>query len=95
MWLHRTGTVSSLKPLNHIIDTEMIQKAEEKIFFLVEAESFVNEIKQWKSEKKMFPESSSTSQSDPFLNNRGILHVGERLRKLNLTEEENHPVNFP
>ena len=93
MWLHRTGTVSSLKPLNHIIDIEMIQKAEEKIFFLVEAESFVNEIKQWKS-KKMFPESSSTSQSDPFLNNRGILHVGERLRKLNLTEE-NHPVNFP
>ena len=40
----------------------------------------------------MVPESSGSSQLDPFLNNRGILRVGGRLRKSNLTEEENHLV---
>ena len=39
----------------------------------------------------MVPESSSISLLDPFLDNRGILHVGGRLTKLNLIEEENHP----
>ena len=73
----------------------MIQKAQEKIFFLVQAESFANEIKQLKSEKKMVPESSSICQLDPFLDNRGILWVGGRLRKPNLTGEENHPVILP
>lgn len=43
----------------------------------------------------MFLESSSISQLEPYLHNRGILWVGERLRKSNLTEEENHPVILP
>ena len=43
----------------------------------------------------MVPESSGISQLDPFLNNRGILWVGGRLRKSNLTEEENHLVILP
>ena len=73
----------------------MIQKAQEKIFFLVQAESFANEIKQLKSEKKMVPESSSNSQLDQFLDNRGILQVGGNLRKSNLAGEENHPVILP
>ena len=73
----------------------MIHKAQEKIFLLVQAESFANKIKQLKSEKKMVPESSGISHLDPFLDNRGILRVGWRLRKSNLTEEENHPVILP
>ena len=95
IWLNKIGKVSSLNQLNYSIDTEMIQKAQEKIFLLVQAESFANEIKQLKSEKKMVPESSGISQLDPFLNNRGILRVGGRLRKSNLTEEENHLVILP
>ena len=43
----------------------------------------------------MFPESSSISQLDPFLDNRGILQVGGRFRKSNLTEEENYLVLLP
>ena len=62
---------------------------------MVQAESLANEIKQLKSEKKMVPESSGSSQLDPFLNNRGILRVGGRLRKSNLTEEGNHLVILP
>ena len=81
--------------LNDSNNTEMIQKAQEKIFLLVQSESLANEIKQLKSEKKMVPESSGISQLDPFLNNRGILRVGGRLRKSNLTEEENHLVILP
>ena len=73
----------------------MIRKAQERIFFLVQAESFANEIKQLKLEKNMVPESSSTSQLDPFLDNTGILRVGGRLKKSNLTGEENHPVIIP
>ena len=75
IWLNRIGKVSSLNQLNDSIDTEMVQKAQEKIFLLVEAESFANEIKQLKSEKKMVPESSGISQLDPFL---GINFVGTR-----------------
>ena len=90
----RINKVSFLNQLNDSIDTEMIQKAQEKIFLLVQAESFANEIKQLKLDKKMVPESSSISQLDPFLDNRGILRVGGRLRKSNLTGE-NHPVILP
>ena len=75
IWLNRIGKVSSLNQLNDSIDTEMVQKAQEKIFLLVEAESFANEIKQLKSEKKMVLESSGISQLDPFL---GINFVGAR-----------------
>ena len=89
------GKASSLNQLNDSIDTEMIQKPQEKIFLLVQAESFASEIKQLKSEKKMVPESSSISQLDPFLDNRNILRVRGRLGKLNLTEEENHSVILP
>ena len=60
----------------------MIQKAPEKILFLVQAESFANKIKQI-SEKKMVLESSSISQLDQYLHNRVILHIGRRLRKTN------------
>ena len=95
IWLNKIGKVSSLNQLNDSIDTEMIQKAQEKTFLLVQAESFANEIKHLKSEKKMIPESSGISQLDPFRDNRGILRVGGRLRKSNLTEEENHPVILP
>ena len=95
VWLNRIGKVSSLNQLNDSIDTEMIQKAQEKIFHLVQAESFANDIKQLKSQKKMVPESSSISQLDPFLDNRGNLQVGGRLRKSNLSQEENHPVILP
>ena len=56
-----------MNQLNDSIDTEMVQKAQEKILLLVEAESFANEIMQLKSEKKMVPESSGISQLDPFL----------------------------
>ena len=91
IWLNRIDKIAYLNQLNDSIDSEMIQKTLEKIFLLVQTESFANEIKQLKSEKKMVPESSGISQLDPTLDNRGILRVGGRLRKSNLTEEENHP----
>ena len=47
-----------MNQLNYSIDTEITQKAQEKIFLLVKAELFANEIKQLKSEKKMVPDSS-------------------------------------
>ena len=61
IWLNRIGKVSSLKMLNDSTDTEMIQKAQYKIFLLVQAESFDNEIKQLKSEKRLVPKSSGIS----------------------------------
>ena len=94
IWLNGIGQVSSLNQLNDSVDTEMIQKAQEKIFFLLQAELFANEIKQLRSEKKLFPENSSISHLGPFLDNRGILWVGGKLRKSNLAKE-NHPVILP
>ena len=46
----------------------MIQKAQKKIFFLVQqADLFVSEIKQLKLNKKMVPENINISQLDPSL----------------------------
>ena len=56
----------------------------------MQAESFANETKEVKSENKMVQESSDISQLDPFLDNSGVLLIGTRLIKSNLTEEENH-----
>ena len=55
----------------------MIQKAQKKIFFLVQqADLFVNEIKQLKLSKKVVPENINISQLDPSLDSWGILRVG-------------------
>ena len=53
IWLNKIDKVSSLNQLNDSIDTEMIQKAQEKIFLLVQAESFANEIKELKLKLKL------------------------------------------
>lgn len=45
VWLNRFRKVSFLNQLNDSIDTQMIQKAQEKICFLVQDEPFTNEIK--------------------------------------------------
>ena len=71
IWLNRI--VKVLNQSNNSIDTEMIQKAQEKIVLLLQAELFANEIKQLKSENKMVPVSSGISQLDLFLDNRGVL----------------------
>ena len=77
----------------------MIQKDQEKIFLLVQSESFANEIKQLKSEMKVVPENSGISGisgiSWVHFWKTGMLWVSGRLRKSNLTDEENHPVIFP
>ena len=55
----------------------MIQKAQKKIFFLVQqADLFVYEIKQLKLNKKMVPENINISHLDPSLDSWGILRVG-------------------
>ena len=46
VWLDSIGKVSPLNQLNDSIDTVLIQKAQEKIFLLVQTELFANEIKQ-------------------------------------------------
>ena len=53
IWLNKFGKVSSLYQLIDSTDTEMIQKAQEKIFLLVQAESFANEIKELKLKLKL------------------------------------------
>ena len=41
------------------------------------------------------PSTSSIHQRDPFLNKDGVLRVGERLVKSNLSHEVKHPVLVP
>ena len=86
--LNKISKVASLNQLNDIIETKMIHKAQEKIFLLIQVESFANEIKQLKSVKKVDPESNSITHLNPLLDNRGNLQVGGRLGKSNLSEEE-------
>ena len=46
MWLNRTG--KCFNQLNNIIDREIIYKPQEKIFFPVQFEWFVNKMEQLK-----------------------------------------------
>ena len=75
-------------------DISMLQKTETEIINMCQARHFWTEIEAVTAGNRV-PSTSSIHQLDPFLNKDGVLRVGGRLVKSNLSHELKHPVLVP
>ena len=75
-------------------DISMLQKAETEIIKMCQARHFWNEVEAVNAGNRV-PSTSSIHQLDPFLNKDGVLRLGGRLVKSNLSHELKHPFLVP
>ena len=78
---------ASINQLHDSIDVGACQEAQDLLFKMVQGQSFANKLKD-----KMAPRGSFIVKLDPFLDDKGIIRVGGRLKRLCLVEEESYPV---
>ena len=72
----------------------MLQKVETEIIKMCQARHFWNEVKAFNA-GNMVLSTNSIHQLDPFLNKDGVLRLGRRLVKSNLSYELKHPFLVP
>ena len=94
IWLKRIGKIASIIQLYDSIDVKAFQEAQDLLFKMVQDQSFANE-KKHLLEGKMVPRGSSIVKLDPFLDDKGIITVGGRLKRSCLAEEDSRPVIPP
>ena len=94
IWLKRIAKTASIIQLHDSIDVKALQEAQDLLFKMVQDQSFANE-KKHLLEGKAVPRGSCTVKRDPFLDDKGIIRVGGRLKRSCLAEEESHPVILP
>ena len=76
------------------IDVSALQEAQDLFFKMVQNQLLANE-KKHLLEGKMVPRGSSIVKLDPFLDNKGIIRVGGRLKRSCLAKEESYSVILP
>ena len=94
IWLKRIAKIASIIQLHDSIDVKALQEAQDLLFKMVQDQSFANE-KKHLLEGKMVSRGSPIVKLDPFLDNKGIIRVGGRLKRSCLAEEKSHPVILP
>ena len=94
IWLKRIAKTASIIQLYDSIDVKALQEAQDLLFKMVQDQSFVNE-KKHLLEGTMVARRSCIVKLDPFLNDKGIIWVGGRLKRSCLAEEESHSVILP
>ena len=75
-------------------DISMLQKAETEIIKMCQARHFWKEVEAVNAGNRV-PSTSSIHQLDPFLNKDGVLRLGGRLVKSNLSHLLKHPFLVP
>ena len=95
IWLKRLPKVSSFKEILQTIKVQHLEEAKYKIFMMVQVNTFANEIKHLRSKDSSHLNRSTINKLDPFIDEKGIVRVGGRLKNSNLSREENHPVILP
>ena len=73
---------------------EQMDRAKANILRAVQKEAYPDEVRCLEL-KQSLPRSSSLNKLHPFLDKEGLLRVGGRLKKGNLTSDEAHPVVIP
>ena len=94
IWLKRIAKTASIIQLHDSIDVKALQEAQDLLFKMVQDQSFANE-KKHLLEGKAVPRGSCIVKLVPFLDDKGIIRVGGRLKRSCLAEEESHPVILP
>ena len=94
IWLKRIAKIAFIIQLHDSINVKALQEAQDLLFKMVQDQSFANE-KKHLLEGKAVPRGSCILKLDPFLDDKGIIRVGGRLKRSCLAEEESHPVILP
>ena len=89
IWFKRIAKIASIIQSLDSTDVKVLQEAQDLLFKMVQDQSFANE-KIHLLEGKMVPRGSSIVKLDPFLDDKGIIRVGGRLKRSCLAEEESH-----
>ena len=80
----------------NLLDVELLQEAEKCIVKMVQLKYFNEELKQLKMKNKENVKiSSKISSSNPYLDENGIIRVGERLEKFDIDNDCEHPILMP
>ena len=94
IWLKRIAKAASIIQMHDSINVKALQEAQDLLFEMVQDHSFSNK-KKHLLEDKMVPRESCIVKLDSFLDDKGIIGVGDRLKRSCLAEEESHPVILP
>ena len=92
--MKRIAKIASINELHNSINISALHEAQDLLFKMVQDWSFVNE-KKHLLDGKMVPRGSSIVKLDPFLDDKDIIRVGSRLKRLCLAKEEDYPVILP
>ena len=85
----------SINNLN-LLDVKLLQEAEKCIVKMVQLKHLNEELKQLKMKNKENVKiSSKISSSNPYLDENGIIRVGERLEKFDIDNDCEHPILMP
>lgn len=77
------------------LNVTRLQEAETQIIRMVQGQCFRNEVASLKSKEGKVSTTSSIFQLDPFIDEKGLLRVGGRLKRSNLQENNKHPLLLP
>ena len=78
-----------------LIDVELLQEASDSIIKLVQAKHFKDELGKLKQKERSLSKASTLCSLDPFIDGKGIIRVGRRIRRSALNEEHMHPIILP
>ena len=78
-----------------LIDAELLQGASDSIIKLVQAKHFKEELGKLKQKARSLSKASALCSLDPFIDGKGIIRVGRRIRRSELNEEYVHLIVFP
>ena len=78
-----------------LIDLKLLQKVSDNIIKLVQVKHFKYEFGKLKQKERSLSKASALCSLDPFIDGKGILRVGRRIRRSGLNKEYMHPIILP
>ena len=73
----------------------MLQEASNSIIRLVQAKHFKDELGMLKQKERSLSKASALCSLDPYIDGKGIIRDGGRIRRSGLNEEYMHPIILP
>ena len=92
---NRTKEGNTKKKSTALIDVELLQEASNSIIRLVQAKHFKDELGMLKQKERSLSKASALCSLDPYIDGKGIIRDGGRIRRSGLNEEYMHPIILP
>ena len=91
----RKAILTSNMESTALIDVELLQEASDRIIKLVQAKHFKGELGKLKQKERSLAKTRTLCSLDPFIDGKGIIRVGGRIRSSGLNGEYMHPIILP